>query len=67
MIAKSKLILKSDASLFNIYFYSLLNKDSNYNLSFKTNQINSMIKPHFLNKVKNISSLYLKINFFFRF
>jgi hypothetical protein len=28
MIAKSKLILKSDASLFN--FYSLLNKDSNY-------------------------------------
>jgi hypothetical protein len=49
MIAKSKLILKSDASLFNIYFYSLLNKDSNYNLSFKTtfNQINSMIKPHF--------------------
>jgi hypothetical protein len=48
MIAKSKLILKSDASLFNIY-YSLLNKDSNYNLSFKTtfNQINSMIKPHF--------------------
>lgn len=62
MIAKSKLILKSDASLFNIYFYSLLNKDSNYNLSFKTtfNQIKSMIKPHFLNKVKNISSLYLK-------
>jgi hypothetical protein len=46
MIAKSKLIFKSDASLFNIYF--LLNKDSLY-LSFKTtfNQINSMIKPHF--------------------
>jgi hypothetical protein len=51
-----------------LIFILLLNKDSNYNLSFKTtfNQINSMIKPHFLNKVKNISSLYLKDQLLFQ-